>query len=323
MNNRIIFGQYYEANSLLHRLDPRVKVIGLFFLSIALFVIQNLSVLLGFTTLLLFLIVLTKVPFSKFLKSIRSMSYIMIFTFIMQVLMVKGGEVYGNPDFHLTIINLIIIIGVLVLWFMVSKYIKVFKALVFIGVLISLFVLQYYLDGTYTITTYNILITTEGVSRASFLVIRIMDFLFISSLLTLTTKPTQINCALEKLLKPLNKIGVNVGAFSMIIAVTLRFIPTLLGEADKVLKAQASRGVDFKDSTLVQKVLQLTSLVIPLFVITYKKAVDLTDAMEARGYVDKKERSSIYELKYATYDYFSIGLIFILFAFSIASAFII
>lgn len=322
MNNKIIFGQYYEADSFLHRLDPRVKLIGLLLLSVSLFVIQNIYVMLGFTAVLLFLIISTKAPISKVFRSLRSMAYIMIFTFIMQVLSIKTGVIYGNPEFNLTILNLGIILIVFTLWILFSKYIKAFKALVLIAVILSMFVLQYYLNISPSITTYNILITEDGVIRASFLVIRIMDFLLISSLLTLTTKPTQINCALDKMLKPLAKRGWNVGAFSMIISVTLRFIPTLIGEADKILKAQASRGVDFKDASLINKVLQMTSLVIPLFVITYKKAVDLTDAMEARGYVDKKERSSIYELEYNTYDYLSILLLIGLLGFSIASVFV-
>ena len=319
MNNRIIFGQYYEADSFFHRLDPRVKVIGLLLLSISLFIVQNIYVLLGFTAFLLLSIAFTNVPFSKFLRSIRSMTYIMIFTFVMQILTVKGGKVYGNPAFHLTILSLVIIVGVLVLWIFIQKYIKAFKMIIFLGLVVAVFALQHYVNISPNITTYNILITEDGVTRASFLVIRIMNFLFVSSLLTLTTKPTQINCALDKLLKPLGKLGLNVGAFSMIISVTLRFIPTLIGEADKILKAQASRGVDFKDSNLVSQVLQMTSLVIPLFVITYKKAVDLTDAMEARAYVDKKERSSLYELKYYNKDYISLLLLVLVFIVSIIS----
>ena len=143
-----------------------------------------------------------------------------------------------------------------------------------------------------------------------------------SSLLTLTTKPTQINCALDRLLKPLRILGLNTGAFAMIISVTLRFIPTLIQEAGKILKAQASRGADFDDVNLIGKVTQAVSLVIPLFIITYKKSVDLTYAMEARGYVEKKERSSMYELKYNAIDYISLVIIVLLFILSIVSLFI-
>lgn len=138
-----------------------------------------------------------------------------------------------------------------------------------------------------------------------------MGFLFLSSFLTLTTNPTQINCALNKLLKPFKKLGLNTGAFAMIIAVASRFIPTLLLEVQKILKAQASRGADFMEANLLTKAFQVVSLIIPLFIITYKKSVDLTYAMEARGYVDNKERSSLYELKYGVADYISISMIIV------------
>ena len=108
----------------------------------------------------------------------------------------------------------------------------------------------------------------------------------------------------------------------MIVSITLRFIPTLLLEAKKVLKAQASRGADFEEANFLSKVLQMTSLVIPLFIITYKKATDLSYAMEARGYVEKNPRSSLYELKYHTKDYITLAFILMIFALSIISRFI-
>lgn len=321
MNNKIIFGQYYDADSLLHRLDPRTKLIGLLFMVISLFIINNIYTLLGFTLLLLILILLTKAPVAKFFRSLRAMSYIMIFTFIIQVLTNQKIDdvIVAKPLFNLTYMNLGIILVVLILWVLFSKYIKFFKIPIFILLLAMAFVLQHYVNITPKIVSYSITFTETGLIKGSFLVIRIIDFLLISSILTLTTKPTQINCALEKLLKPLAKMGLNVGAFSMIISITLRFIPTLLQEASKVLKAQASRGADFNDAKLLSKVLQMTSLVIPLFIITYKKASDLSYAMEARGYVEKKDRSSLYVLEYRFIDYFSIVFIFALFVFSIIS----
>ena len=108
----------------------------------------------------------------------------------------------------------------------------------------------------------------------------------------------------------------------MMISVTLRFIPTLILEADKVLKSQASRGADFKEVNFINKAFQMVSLIIPLFVITYKKAIDLTFAMEARGYIDNKERSSLHELKYTYCDYISHSVVLLLFVFSIVSLFI-
>ena len=321
MNNKIIFGQYFESDSLLHRLDPRTKLISLLLLAISLFIIDNIYVLLGLSLFLVILIILTKVPINKFFKSIRMMSYIMIFTFIMQLLVNQTGNQIADLNFNLTILNLIIILLVLLMWLVFNKYIKAFKVTIFIALLISLFVLQYFVYITPSIVIYNIKITDAGLKEASLIVIRIIDFLFISSLLTLTTKPTQINTALEKLLRPLKKIGVNASSVAMIISITLRFIPTLIEEASKILKAQASRGADFKDEKLINKVFQMVSLIVPLFTITYKKASDLTYAMEARGYVEKKDRSSIYLLKYKTIDLISICLMCLIFAFSIISRF--
>ena len=322
MNNKIIFGQYYDANSWLHRLDPRTKLVSLLLMVITLFVLENIYILLGFTVLLLVLILTTKTPFNKFLKSINMMTYILIFTFMMQILSNHNGKLIADYSFTLNILNLSIIVGVLVLWFIFGKYVKGFKLPIFIGLIVGAFVLQYYLITSPVIVNYNIKIYEEGFTEALLITVRIICFLFLSSLLTLTTKPTEINCALDNLLKPLRLIGVPTGAFCMMISVTLRYIPTLILEADKVLKSQASRGADFKEVNLISKTFQMVSLIIPLFVITYKKSIDLTFAMEARGYVDNKERSSLYLLKYRYHDYIVYLLVLCMFTFSIASRFI-
>ena len=229
--------------------------------------------------------------------------YIFIFTFIIQILVNKDGNVLASDDFDLNILNLGVIVTVLVLWIFLSKYIKKFKITLFILIILSLFAMQYYVHISPNITWYNVMIYEEGLTEALFIVVRIIDFLFISSLLTLTTKPTEINNGLDSLLKPLKKIGLNPSVFTMIIAITLRFIPTLILETEKILKAQASRGADFKEVNLISKISQMVSLIIPLFVIAYKKASDLSYAMEARGYVENADRSSIYELKYRGSDY--------------------
>lgn len=316
-NGKIVFGQYYDSNSWLHRIDPRTKLISLLALIISLFIIDNIYLLLGFTAFLFLVICTTKTPINKFFKSIRMTSYILIFTFIIQILVKKEGTLIGAYEFDLNILNLGIILTVLVLWIFFSKYIKRFKITLFIILIGLLFALQYYVHISPNIIFYNISVFDEGLIEASFIVIRIIDFLFISSLLTLTTKPTEINNALDNLLKPLKKIGLNPSTFTMIIAITLRFIPTLILETEKILKAQASRGADFKDVNLISKISQMVSLIIPLFVIAYKKASDLGYAMEARGYVDNKERSSIYELKYHTSDYLMYSLMVVILTFSI------
>src|SRR5690606_12025828 len=102
-------------------------------------------------------------------------------------------------------------------------------------------------------------------------------------LLTLTTKPTDLNNGLESVLSPLEKIGLKTSILAMMISIALRFIPTLINEADRILKAQASRGVDFKEGNIGQKVVQIISLLIPMFIVSFKRAEELANAMEARG----------------------------------------
>jgi energy-coupling factor transport system permease protein len=145
-----------------------------------------------------------------------------------------------------------------------------------------------------------------------YILLRIIALLFISSLLTLTTKPTDLNNGLEAILKPLKHIGVKVSTLTMMISIALRFIPTLINEAEKILKAQASRGVDFKEGKIGAKVMQIISLLVPMFVIAYKRAYDLADAMEARGFIPDAPRTNINLLRYRTSDYLTFGFSFAL-----------
>ena len=303
MNNRIIFGQYYQTNSWLHKLDPRVKLVSLLGLIISLFIINNIYVLLGFFAMLFIVVFTTKVPITKFLKSIKAMTFILILTFIFQIIFHPKGELIKSLDFYLSYLNLGIIIVSITLWIFFSKYIKYFSSICMILLVLGLFALQHYLNIGPLITSYQIDFYDGSIIEASFVTIRIIALLFISSLLTLTTTPTEINNGLEKLLAPLKKIGINASSFTMVIAIALRFIPNLILEAQKVLKAQSSRGADFKDGNLINRAIQVVSLIVPMFVVAYKKAIDLGNAMDARGYIPDGNRSSIYLLAYKTSDY--------------------
>ena len=303
MNNRIIFGQYYQTDSWLHKLDPRVKLVSLLGLIVSLFIINNIYVLLGFFAMLFIVVFTTKVPMTKFLKSIKAMTFILILTFIFQIIFHPKGEVIKSLDFYLSYLNLGIIIVSITLWIFFSKYIKYFRSICMILLVLGLFALQHYLNIGPLITSYQIDFYDGSIIEASFVTIRIIALLFISSLLTLTTTPTEINNGLEKLLAPLKKIGINASSFTMVIAIALRFIPNLILEAQKVLKAQSSRGADFKDGNLINRAIQVVSLIVPMFVVAYKKAVDLGNAMDARGYIPDGKRSSIYLLEYKMTDY--------------------
>lgn len=303
MNEKIVFGQYYQSNSWIHRLDPRTKLLSVILLMVALFVVKNLYILLGFMLFVFLIIATTKIPFMKFLKSIKMMTLVLIITFFLQVIFRKDGELLVTFNFHLTYLNLGIIVVSLVLWLLFSKHIRYFKSLIFILFIGGLFVLQYYLNKGPLLVDYKIDIYSSGLTMASYIVLRIITLLLLSSLLTFSTKPTELNLALDYLLKPLKKLKINTSTFTMMVSIALRFIPTLILETDKVLKAQASRGADFKEGKLTKRVMQIVSLIVPMFIIAYKRAYDLADAMEARGYIPEEKRSSIYVLKHHTSDY--------------------
>lgn len=303
MNSKIVFGQYYHSDSLFHKMDPRLKIVCLFLVMITIFLINNLAILGGFLVFILTLIKISKVPFSKFLNSLKFIFIMLIFTVVFQLLFNTGGALIVDVDFNLTYINLSIIIVLFILYFLSKKIIKKYRFLLFLVVLVIAFVIQYYLNFGVSIVDYNISIYEQGFLISAKIILRIVCLIFISSLLTLTTKPTDLNNGLESLFMPLKIIKVNTSILAMMISIALRFIPTLINEADKILKAQASRGVDFSEGRLKDKITQIIALLIPMFVIAYKRAEDLAYAMEARGYIPGEKRSRLNELKYKASDW--------------------
>lgn len=303
MNNRIVFGQYYNSNSWIHRLDPRVKLISVLFFMVSLFIVKDIYCLLGFLGFLLILILSSKIPIMKFFNSIKMMTFVLVLTFFLQVIFRNDGELLYTFDFNLTYLAIGLIVLVLVLWLMFSKYIKFLKVFLMAVLVLGLFAFQYYISFGGLITVYTINVYSGGLFMASYIILRIIALLVISSLLTLTTTPAELNSGLEKILHFLTFFKVKVSILTMMMSIALRFIPTLINESDKVLKAQASRGSDFSEGKFTDRIRQIISLIVPMFVIAYKRAYDLADAMEARGYVPDKPRSSIYVLKYHLGDY--------------------
>lgn len=296
MNSKIVFGQYCNTNSWVHRLDPRCKIISVITMMIFIFLINNLFYILGLFGLTIILLFTTKIPFGKFLKSIKMLSYLLFITFIFQILFRKDLEHDPLYTFSLTltVYNLIIGIVLLVLYFFSGKIIKKMRFILFLIIFFGAFSLQYYFTIGPSIVTYEIKIYEVALKSSVFLVVRLITLIFISSVLTLTTKPTELNLGLEKLLKPLNIFYKYLSSIiSMMIAIALRFIPTLINEANKILKAQASRGVDFTEGNISSRIKQIVSLIVPMFVISYKRALDLSDAMDARGYNPEAKRTSI------------------------------
>ena len=178
---------------------------------------------------------------------------------------------------------------------------KGLKPLFFIFILtvaINLFLVP----GKVVVQIWILKITEEGIRQAIKIGIRLIYLVMGSSVMTLTTTPNQLTDGLEKLMRPLNKIKVPVHEIAMMMSIALRFIPILMEETDKIMKAQIARGADFESGNLIKKAKNLIPLLVPLFISAFRRADDLAMAMEARCYHGGDHRTSMKPLKYQNRD---------------------
>jgi energy-coupling factor transport system permease protein len=164
-----------------------------------------------------------------------------------------------------------------------------------------------------------ITIYKEGVRLAIFMVLRLVFLIIGTSLLTLTTSPIELTDGIEKLLNPLRKIGVPAHELAMMMTIALRFIPTLMDETDKIMKAQMARGADFESGNLIQRAKNLIPLLVPLFISSFRRADELAMAMEARCYRGGEGRTRMKELSFSSRDYVATAFTLILVILSIWS----
>lgn len=150
-------------------------------------------------------------------------------------------------------------------------------------------------------------VTKEGLVLAGTMAIRLTYLVIGSSIMTLTTTPNQLTDGMERLLRPLNRIHVPVHEIAMIMSIALRFIPILMEETDKIMKAQIARGADFENGNLIQKAKNLVPLLVPLFISAFRRANDLAMAMEARCYHGGDHRTQMKPLIYRGRDYAAMG----------------
>lgn len=246
----ITIGQYYSTDSLIHRLDPRTKILWAVFYMILLFVINSPASYITVILMTAFIIKLSKVPLKFILRGLKPIVIIVIFTALLNLFMTKGDtEVFSK--------------------------------------------------GIFTITA-------EGIYMAAKMAIRIILLILGTSLLTFTTTPTVLTGGLEVLLKPLKKIGVPVSVFVMMMSIALRFIPTLLDETDKIIKAQTSRGADFEHGNPIKRVKAMLPILIPLFVSAFRRADELAIAMECRSYNSESERTSYRRFAFGKADLYAL-----------------
>lgn len=253
---KVSFGRYLPLNSIIHRVDPRIKLLVLICLIASLFFHTGFEgyALIGFTVITIFFC--SKLPFMMLLKLMRPILFMAFILFIINCFLTDGPNV-----------------GMIWRW----HGIKVSYKAIFVSIYIAL---------------------------------RIYLMILITTILTTTTQPLDLTLALEDLMLPLKLIKFPVHIISIIISIALRSIPTLLDEAGRILKAQASRGVDLKNGHFKEKVKSLVSLIIPLLVSSFQKAEDLAYAMDSRGYdpQGKRTRFRQYHIDFKDIFFFIIGV---------------
>ena len=311
--NNITIGQYIPGESWIYKLDPRTKILLTILLIAIVFTIPSLigiSIALGIFVLVF---ISTRVSIIKVIKGLKPIMFLLVFTFVLQLVYTNTGELLYVFKMQIGLFNLLILLGILMFYFLTKKYLK-FKFLYTLLMLISLFMVLWFVKLDMLVwSNFEFKIYEQGLKNSLFIFIRMFMMIGITTMLTISTMSTEINNGLEWVLSPLKLVKFPVSVISMTVALTLRFVPTLYEESRKIMNAQASRGVDFNEAKFKEKVTQIISLLIPMFVISFKRAEDLSNAMEARGYVIGAKRTKLDELKFRALDIicFIICLIFL------------
>jgi len=188
------------------------------------------------------------------------------------------------------------------------RSIKPVLVILFFTVVINLF----WYRGEVVFRIWRLAVTREGIAMAGAMGVRLLLLVTTAALLTLTTPPIALTDGLERLLSPWKRIGVPAHELALMLTIALRFIPTLIDEADRIMKAQMARGADFTTGGLVQRAKSLLPLLVPLFVSSFRRADELATAMEARCYRGGEGRTRLRELRYAGLDYAAAALFLVL-----------
>lgn len=320
--NNITFGQYVPGNSWIYKLDPRTKVLLSVFFIIIIFIVPTLIGMLIAFGVFAVIFVSTRVSVIRILKGLKPILFLLLFTFVLQLMYNRTGTLLYSFHLQIGLYNFIIMLGVLFFYFFTKKYIK-FKMIYFLTMVVGLFLILWFVKfDTLIWSDFEFEIFDSGLQKAAFIFLRILIMIGITSLLTISTLSTDINNGLEWVLNPLKYVKVPVSIISMTLSLTLRFIPTLLEESKKIMTAQASRGVDFAEGKMREKVTQIISLLVPMFVISFRRAEDLSNAMESRGYIIGAKRTKLDELKFKALDFICFFISVALFGLAIGSNFI-
>jgi len=244
----ITLGQYYEADSFVHRLDPRNKFITCLISMSCLLIIKNLIILFVLAIFILLSTKAAKLPPKLVIKNIRPFIWLLLLTFFINLFWSEGKLLWQVP-------------------------------------------------------LLNISIYSDGIIRGLLYSLRLMILIVLAALLTLTTSPIDLTDALDKLTSPGKKLGLPTHELTMMITLALRFIPTLLQEAERIKKAQISRGASF-EGNLIKKIKSVIPMIIPLFLAAFRRADELALAMDSRCYTGGEGRTCFTRLAFKRNDYF-------------------
>lgn len=157
--------------------------------------------------------------------------------------------------------------------------------------------------GYVMFTIFGFKVYSDAIFQTLFIIIRLLLMIIVTTILTATTKPLELTLGIEDLLTPFKVIHVPAHEIAMMISIALRFIPTLIEETNRIIKAQTSRGVDLDEGSLKEKLMAILALIVPLFVSAFQRAEELANAMEARGYIPNRPRTRYKQLKMTSKDY--------------------
>ena len=247
----ISIGQYLPFDTFIHRLDPRVKIVGVFLYIITIFFVDNFYGYIPFVILLIAMLAVAKIPIKSVLKSLKPVIFIIIITGLINLITTPGRAVFELGP---------------------------------------------------------VTVTAEGIYRTGFTVLRLILIILSTSVLTYTTSPMELTYGLEKLFSPLKKFGFPAGELAMMISISLRFIPTLFDEAQKIRMAQMARGADFESGNIINRAVSMIPLLVPLFINSFKRSDDLATAMEARMYRIGHDRTKLNEINMGRVDWLVISL---------------
>ncbi len=254
----ITIGQFFPGDSLIHRLDPRFKIVITLVYILMLFTGDHIICLAVGAVFTIISVILSKIPFKMFIKSIKPIFPFLILTAILNILFVSTGDVLFEWNF--------------------------------------------------------LKITKDGINISLFMIIRIVLLIMGSSLLTYTTSPITLTDAIERLLSPLKKIKVPVHELAMMMSIALRFIPTLIEETDKIMSAQKARGAEIDTGSLMTRARNMISILVPLFISSFRRADELATAMECRCYNGGEGRTRLRQLKSSSRDYIALAVSLIFYA---------